>query len=80
VRESCLELLGERDEVGEVGVGELGEGGLAGGDDLAGEGALGTEQAGDLVLDGALGGEPVDLDGAVLADAVGAAADSPTPS
>lgn len=40
--------------------------GLAGGDDPAREEALGAEQAGALVLDGALRGEPVDLDRAVL--------------
>ena len=42
------------DEFGEVGVGQFGQGCLAGADDGVGEGALGFEQLRHLVLHGAL--------------------------
>ena len=57
-------------EGGEFGVGQLGEGRLAGAEHGVGQGALGVEHLGDAVLDRALGDQPVDLHGPGLADAV----------
>src|SRR5690606_18193798 len=62
--------LGQREEVAQLTAVELGDPLLAGADDLRSEVAFLIEQAVDLLLDGASADQLVDLDRALLADAV----------